>query len=239
MSSKAIFILNTYSEDDALYDVVNNFVIPNQKNYAKLCNAHYVEIKNNSRGYWESVCSKLMLFVDMAQSSHDEILFLDCDIIIEDGAPDIFKEHKGQYVAPNIIGRSFCGKFSPLEHQERIQDKFNIYVDLKYMHNTCAVLYPRRVFEKYADFLSSNQIVAKMRDIICNSGKTGDKWSDMEVLPIVCSLCDMQVDQNLDQEWNTMPPSNGPYWRNYKDDRYFTHYAGHNKAELIKRYNEL
>lgn len=247
MSFKAIYVLNTYTKNQnedvrfsGLYDAINNFVIPNQKKYAKLCNADYVEIKDNSSGYWASVARKLMIFIDMAQSSYDEILFLDCDIIIENIATDIFTEHQGQYSAHKIDGNSkaFSGGFTALEHQGRIKDKFNIYVDLKYMHNTCAVLYPRRVFEKYAEFLSSNKIVSKMKDIILGSGKTGDKWCDMSVLPIVRSLCDMQVKYNLDQKWNTMPESFGPYWKNYSGDRYFTHYAGTNKMLLIERYKE-
>ena len=243
MSSKAIFILNTYTKDQnadvrysGLYDAINNFVIPNQKNYAKLCNADYIEVKDDSSGYWASLARKLMTFIDMAQSSYDEILFLDCDIIIEDIAPDIFTAHQGQYSAPKVNSRAFSGGFTALEHQGRIKDKFNIYVDLKYMHNTCAVLYPRKVFEKYAEFLSSNKIVSKMKDIILSSGKTGDNWGDMCVLPIVCSFCDMQVKYHLNEKWNTLPASYNDYWGNYNGDRYFTHYPGINKTELVKRY---
>ena len=85
--------------------------------YAADCGADYIEIKDTEKitgRPWLDACWRnLTILQDMVGSPYSEILFLDCDIVIEDCAPDIFNNTLAkrfqiglQYIIPGIITNS-------------------------------------------------------------------------------------------------------------------------------------
>jgi len=249
MSSKAIFVVNTYTKAEdtrgfcpdkkypGLYNAINNLVIPSQKKYAADCGADYIEIKDTEKitgRPWLDACWRnLTILQDMVDSPYSEILFLDCDIVIEDCAPDIFN---------NTYSGHPVNKKNATVAQDRLKSLGYGEVEKKYMHNTCCVLYTREIFELYSCFLKLPIMEKIKSDFISGSFPN----ADMDVMPIICKAYDSVLQTKLNIRYNALRPEGrlgalrpGNFWEKFYEEgneAYFTHYVGQNKKELVERY---
>jgi hypothetical protein len=223
MSSDAIYVVNTYEKGvgpdrvwekhGSLADAINNFAVPSQKRYADRCGVDYVELKdegNAIRNKYHAACLRsITMFKDFADSPYDRILFLDCDILIRKNAKNIFKEIF--HFAAGGIGADKANA-----HQDLVlKSSLNVRVPSGYFFCTGVAMYPRKVFEAYANAVSEDLLDAQIKT---------KGFFDMHGCGYL-NYKTRQIPDQLSHVWHSMPPG--------KPDTAFVHFGGDYKVDLI------